>query len=195
LALPTLSLSDRLDDGSERKIIVVTNTPTLRTGRAARPFRNPRIRRGAAAVSRRLLNPVVRALAGTPRLPLFAVVHHRGRHSGRPFATPVAARRTEDGFVIPLTFGDQADWFRNVRAAGGCVIRWNGVDYPVVEPEIVDWATAGPAFTAVERTLLGLFGMEHFARLRDAPAQAINPARGGEPRKVAPADSTTAEAR
>jgi hypothetical protein len=84
----------------------------------------------------------------------------------------VGARRTADGFVIPLTFGDRADWFRNVQAVGACVIRWRGVDYPVIEPEVVDWETARSAFYPVERVLMPLIGIEQFVRVRHASASS-----------------------
>ena len=121
-------------------------------------------------VGTRLFNPLTLALAGSRYLPLFAVFHHSGRRSGRSYTTPVGARRTADGFVIPLTFGERADWFRNVQAAGACVIRWRGADYPVIEPAVVDWATARPAFYPVERVLVPLIGIKQFVRLRNAPA-------------------------
>ena len=120
----------------------------------------------------RLFNPLILALAGSLRLPLFAVVHQSGRRSGRSYTTPVGARRTADGFVIPLTFGEGADWFRNVQAAGACVIRWKGADYPVIEPTVVDWATARPAFYPIERVLVPLIGIKQFVRLRNAPASS-----------------------
>jgi deazaflavin-dependent oxidoreductase (nitroreductase family) len=120
-------------------------------------------------IGTRLFNPLILRLAGSRLLPLFGVIHHQGRRSGRSYATPVAARRTAAGFVVPMTFGERADWFQNVLAAGGCVIRWKGVDYPVVEPEIIDWATARPAFSPVLRVLAPLFGIEQFVRLRHAP--------------------------
>lgn len=126
--------------------------------------------RNSLSVGTHLLNPLTLALAGSQRLPLLAVIHHRGRRSGRPYATPVGARPTADGFVIPLTFGERTDWFRNVLAAGGCVIRWHGVEYPVIEPEVVDWATARAACSPVERILMPLIGIEQFVRLRHAPA-------------------------
>jgi hypothetical protein len=34
-----------------------------------------------------------------------------------------------DVILIALTFGNQSDWSRNVRAAGGCTIWINGPDY------------------------------------------------------------------
>jgi F420H(2)-dependent quinone reductase len=131
------------------------------------------INRAAHALLRagtRRLNPLMLSLAGSRRLPTFAVIHHRGRRSGRSYTTPVGARPTVDGFVIPLTFGERAEWFRNVQAAGGCVIRWKGVDYPVIDPEVVDWASARSAFYPVERVLMPVIGIEQFVRLRHAPA-------------------------
>src|SRR5258708_12353984 len=82
-----------------------------------------------------LFNPLTLALAGSRRLPLFAVVHHRGRRSGRSYTTPVGARRTADGFVIPLTFGERADWFRNVRPPGPCVLPVRAFSYPSLDPQ------------------------------------------------------------
>ena len=100
---------------------------------------------------------------------MFAVMHHQGRRSGRPYSTPLAARKTADGFVIPLTFGQQADWFRNVQAASGCVIGWKGAEFQLVEPEVVDWATVRPAFYPLERIVVPRIGIEQFVRLKNAP--------------------------
>jgi deazaflavin-dependent oxidoreductase (nitroreductase family) len=118
------------------------------------------------------LNPLILSLAGSRRLPVFAILYHRGRRSGRSYATPVGARPTADGFVIPLTFGERADWFRNVQAVGGCMIRWKGVNYPVIEPVVVDWTTARSAFYPVERVVMPLIGIERFVWLRHAPASS-----------------------
>lgn len=124
----------------------------------------------------RRLNPFMLSIAGSRRVPMLAVLHHRGRRSGRFYTTPLAARKTKNGFVLPLTFGEQADWFRNVQAAGGCTVRWKGADYPLVEPEIVDRATVRASFYPLERLLLPLIGIEHFARLRHAPSSVSDPA-------------------
>jgi deazaflavin-dependent oxidoreductase (nitroreductase family) len=126
-------------------------------------------------VATRILNPIILKLAGSRYLPFFAVVYHVGRRSGRRYATPTNARRTADGFMVPLTFGEGSDWFRNVQAAGGCVIRWKGIDYPVVAPELVDRATAQAAFAPLERLLIPLIGVKQFVRLRSAP---VDDARG-----------------
>lgn len=130
-------------------------------------------RRPMLAKLTRLFNPLIMRLAGKRYVRAYAVIEHRGRRSGRTYTTPVAARRTADGFVVPMAFGERADWFRNVLAAGECVIRWNGVAYHVVEPELIDWATARQALGRVERMLAPLFASQ-FVRLR----LASSPARG-----------------
>jgi deazaflavin-dependent oxidoreductase (nitroreductase family) len=133
------------------------------------------INRAAHALLRvgiRRLNPLMLSLAGSRRLPMLAVMYHRGRRSGRSYATPLGARPIADGFVIPITFGEQAAWFRNVQAAGGCVIRWKGANYPLIDPEVIDWATARSAFYPVERVLMPIIGIEQFVRLRHVPASS-----------------------
>ncbi|HKD74462.1 MAG TPA: hypothetical protein VKB76_03165, partial [Ktedonobacterales bacterium] len=103
------------------------------------------------------------------RLMKVAVIHHQGRRSGRAYATPTSARPTSDGFFVPMTFGEGADWVRNVQAAGGCVIEWKGKSYPVGEPEIVDRATARSAFSPLERLFFPFIGIKQFLRLRFVP--------------------------
>ena len=133
---------------------------------AAKPVRRP-----ALAFATRLLNPLIVQLAGKRHMRAYAVIEHRGRRSGRSYTTPVAARPTADGFLVPMAFGEQADWFRNVLAAGECVIRWNGAAYHVVEPELIDEATGRQALGRVERMLAPLFAHQ-FVRLRYAPSRA-----------------------
>ena len=106
-------------------------------------------------------------LAGTRFLPLYGVVQHRGRRSGKTFRTPVVVRPTGDGFIVPMPWGERTDWYRNVRAAGGCVLRWKGRDYPVVQPELIDDpAEVGTAFGAFQRMMMARLGINHSLRLR-----------------------------
>jgi deazaflavin-dependent oxidoreductase (nitroreductase family) len=108
-----------------------------------------------------------------------AIVEHRGRRSGRIYRVPVEARRAPDGgFIIPLTWGEDTDWFRNVRAAGGCGLHWHGTRYALVDPEIVSGAEPRSAFHPLERFLLELVGVR-FVHLRTrqqmgAPADVDN---------------------
>ncbi len=160
--------SDVSSSGGERTDAHASEAPRL--ARPARMVRNQSVRRAMLSVIRPHLNPLIVKLAGGKRLKMVAVIHHRGRRSGRAYTTPAMARLTADGFVVPMTFGPQADWVQNVRAAGGCVIEWNGAEYPVVEPEVIDWAAARAAFPVRERVMLRLMGMANFVRLRHAPA-------------------------
>lgn len=116
----------------------------------------------------RQINPRLLAFALNPHQGFFAVLYHYGRRSGRRYANPVNARPTADGFMIPLTFGEGADWFKNVQAAGGGVLRWKGTEFPVVDPVLVDQAEGVRAFGVVERALIPLIGIKHFVRVRHA---------------------------
>jgi deazaflavin-dependent oxidoreductase (nitroreductase family) len=117
-------------------------------------------------------NALMLPLAGKRWNPIFAVVIHRGRRSGRTYSTPVAARRVEDGFVISLSFGAQVDWYRNLVAAGGGILRWRGRDFVVTEPTAVDSATGLTAFNAVQRFFLRLGAIHSYVRMADAGAVA-----------------------
>ena len=120
----------------------------------------------------RVLNPVIMNLAGRRHFRMAAQVHHVGRRSGKSYVTPAGARLAGDTFVIPLTFGNQSDWSRNVRAAGGCSIRLDGTDYRAVQPELADRAQAAPvireAFSPLERAMFRMLGIRQFLLLRRA---------------------------
>lgn len=120
----------------------------------------------------KVLNPVMRKLAGRRHMPMAAEIRHVGRRSGRPYVTPAGARLTGDTFVIPLTFGNQSDWSRNVRAAGGCMIRLEGTEYRAVQPELADRDQAAPvvraAFGPVERAMFRMLGIRQYLLLRRA---------------------------
>src|SRR5258705_7477155 len=115
-----------------RKAPVLQSAPYNRPNSAAgpvaspRPARNalrlgPRTRRLIRSVAR-LVNPLVLRIAGGRHMPVVGIVHHCGRKTGRPYATPLGVRPTAEGFVMPLTFGESAGWYRNIAAAGWCVV-------------------------------------------------------------------------
>lgn len=136
------------------------------------PDRATAARRAFLGPLTRLLNPRVLRAAGTAEQPRFGVIEHRGRRSGRMYATPLGVRGFPGGFLIPLTFGPDADWCRNVLAAGECVIRWRGRRYTAVEPRVVDVAEVRDELRAasrpLERLALWLMGTRRFLRLRQA---------------------------
>ena len=120
----------------------------------------------------KVLNPVMLKLAGRRHVMMAAQIRHVGRWSGRTYVTPAGARLTGDTFVIPLTFGNQSDWSRNVRAAGGCEIRLDGTEYRAVQPELADRDRAAPvlraAFGPVERAMFRMLGIRQYLLLRRA---------------------------
>ena len=121
----------------------VSNTNQAVPGRSTPPVVRPSwFVRIVIGPTTKVLNPAMLKLAGRRHVPMAAQVRHVGRKSGRQYVTPVGAGRVGGTFVIPLTFGNQSDWSRNVRAAGGGTIRLDGVDYPVSRPELADRAQA-----------------------------------------------------
>jgi deazaflavin-dependent oxidoreductase (nitroreductase family) len=103
-------------------------------------------------VNRVVTNPVLGTVAWI--VPPFAVVHHVGRKSGRRYRTPVVAFRTDGGFVIPLTYGRDVDWARNILAARGGEIMQMGQTFPLRNPRIVGSAEAYPKLPPGVRTAL-----------------------------------------
>ena len=127
----------------------------------------PRTRRVVRSVAR-FVNPVVLRIAGRRWIPILGILHHRGRRTGRSYATPLGMRPLGNNFIMPRTFGEDAAWYRNVLAAGGCVVTYRGKDYTLVEPEVIDYAAAAPAFPRYERLQFRLIGINEYLRLRVA---------------------------
>jgi deazaflavin-dependent oxidoreductase (nitroreductase family) len=141
---------------------------------ALRPVPPSRFVRVAMRPMTKVLNPLMRKLAGRRHIRMAAEIRHVGRTSGRAYVTPVGAHVTGDIAVIPLTFGNQSDWSKNVRAAGGCSIRVDGQDYDATEPVFLDRADARPlvrrVFGPVMRAGFRMLGIKQYLRLRVAPA-------------------------
>jgi deazaflavin-dependent oxidoreductase (nitroreductase family) len=115
----------------------------------------------------RFTSPVTLPMAGKRWNPIFAVVEHRGRSTGRRYATAVAARRTAGGFVISLAFGAHVDWYRNLLAAAGGIIRWRGHANRVTAPERIPVPSGLAAFNPVQRLLLRIAGIDGYVEVRD----------------------------
>jgi deazaflavin-dependent oxidoreductase (nitroreductase family) len=109
---------------------------------------------------------LTRPLAGRRYFPLWAVLRHRGRKSGREYAVPVGVRATADGYFIALPFGERTQWVHNVMAAGGCTVRWRGADIVLSDPTIVRAEQAAFAFPMVLRWMMRAAGAHQVLRLR-----------------------------
>jgi hypothetical protein len=87
-------------------------------------------------INRNMLNPVARRWV-VDRMGLLASIQHRGRRSGKQYLTPVLAVRFGEGFLVPLPYGLQVDWFRNLTSAQECVLVWKKHKYAVGKPQII----------------------------------------------------------
>jgi deazaflavin-dependent oxidoreductase (nitroreductase family) len=85
--------------------------------------------------NRLVINPVQRLWA--PYVPPFAMVCHRGRTSGKDHANPVLAFRSGSTVAIPLVYGSDTQWLRNLRAAGGGEIRRGGQTHRISNLRVV----------------------------------------------------------
>jgi deazaflavin-dependent oxidoreductase (nitroreductase family) len=117
--------------------------------------------RSLARFNKHFTNHLTSKVAGY--LPGFAIVSHTGRNSGRTYHTPVNAFRTDDGYIIALTYGAHSDWVKNVLAAGSCELQTRERRVRLYDPYIVTDESRGWAPLPV-RLILGLI---------DSPVHAV----------------------
>ena len=106
-----------------------------------------------------------------------AVLRHRGRRSGKEYATPVTAEPTDDGYVMPLSYGEDVDWLKNVRAAGQCTLEARDGTHAVGEPVVIDLADALAAVPPRARLMFRVFGIKRYLmvrRLTETPKEAVS---------------------
>jgi deazaflavin-dependent oxidoreductase (nitroreductase family) len=99
----------------------------------------------------------------------FAILSHTGRKSGKVYQIPIIAEPVRGGFMIALTYGKKVDWYENVKAKGGCSLRWKNKDYQLIKPQFVDKEVGVMAFPAIFRTPLRLIGIEYYLKLDVQP--------------------------
>lgn len=118
----------------------------------------------------RRFNEAVVKIAGRRFLPLWALVRHCGRKSGKPYETPIAILgTTAEDVYIALPWGRGTDWVRNLQAAGGGTLVWKGQVFAVTEPRIVDKTEALAAAPGMRRRLTGRLVPDDCLRLRLRP--------------------------
>lgn len=120
----------------------------------------------------RFVNPVLRPLAAW--LPTFGVVTHLGRRSGTIYRTPVNVFRRGTTYLFILTYGSDAQWVRNIMAAGTCSVRTRGRDVVLVDPELISdpglRLAPGPA-RFIERHLAGA---SEILRMQTTPKESTS---------------------
>jgi deazaflavin-dependent oxidoreductase (nitroreductase family) len=96
--------------------------------------------RRRARFNRLVSNRLVRPISGW--VPVWSIVEHVGRRSGKTYRTPVSVFRTSDGVAVMLPYGTDTDWVKNVRAANGGRVNMSGKTFRVSDPRIVATADA-----------------------------------------------------
>ena len=91
----------------------------------------------------------------------------RGRASGRSVRVPLVLVRQHGERYLVSMLGTDAQWVRNVLAAGGCHVRTRGHDVALTEPRLVH-DPARSLVPAPVRVVLGAVGVEDFVVLRRA---------------------------
>jgi deazaflavin-dependent oxidoreductase (nitroreductase family) len=94
-----------------------------------------KLSRRVARFNRAITNPVQGTYAWL--LVPWAVICHRGRHSGQFYRTPVNAYKHGPQLAIVILYGANSDWVQNLLAGGGLVVR-AGRTYELRQPRIVD---------------------------------------------------------
>lgn len=114
--------------------------------------------------NKHILNPLLGRIARSAFGP-FAIIRHVGRKSGKTYETPVIVFPYDGGFVLALTYGKEVDWYRNVTAAGRCVVIWHRREYAVEKIEEITLAEAQPLLRQPEQTILTLIQTQYFIRM------------------------------
>jgi deazaflavin-dependent oxidoreductase (nitroreductase family) len=90
--------------------------------------------------NKKVTNPILGSLAGKKYF-YASLVKHTGRRSGKVYATPVLARRIENGFAFVLPYGMDVDWYQNIIATGTCRLISNGEEFSLINPKLVEAGT------------------------------------------------------
>jgi len=126
------------------------------------------VQHGVRRMNRRFLNPRQLRTAGSAGA-YAGVIHHVGRVSGTPYATPVGPFPVQGGFAINLPYGTSPDWVRNVLAAGTATLVVNGASHELVGPQIVAVTEIEQQLPAKERSTLRMFAVRQSLVLHHPP--------------------------
>jgi deazaflavin-dependent oxidoreductase (nitroreductase family) len=131
--------------------------------------KSPLILRPLIWLGKHAFNPIQMRTAGTPGA-YAGIIRHRGRVSGRAYATPVGVIAIDDGFLITLPYGTQASWLRNVLAAREAELVTEGATYTVDQPELIPMRDVADRFSAADQRLTRVLAIDSCLRLRRVDA-------------------------
>jgi deazaflavin-dependent oxidoreductase (nitroreductase family) len=125
--------------------------------------------------NKRYMNPLMMRLGADGKRRNFGIIIHRGRTSGREYRAPVRMDPIPDGFLVPMPYGTNTDWLKNILAAQGATVHFRGHDIAVDQPEIIDAATAQAMLSPFTTRVARLIGIKHYMRLHraDLPLQHV----------------------
>jgi deazaflavin-dependent oxidoreductase (nitroreductase family) len=138
--------------------------------RTIRRHRDLMLRRGPFKKFLTRYNDMTRKISGTKRSS-WGLLTHVGRRSGRTYQTSLGTYTYGDGFLLPLGYGTQTDWYQNLMAAGTCELAWKGHTYHLERPELISGPDVSRAWPVGERILLQLAGMHDFVWLHQSREQ------------------------
>jgi deazaflavin-dependent oxidoreductase (nitroreductase family) len=116
--------------------------------------------RWLARFNRRVTNRVLGRIPS--RWSPLVLLHHVGRTSGKQYSTPLAAFRTDFGFVFALTYGPGADWVQNVLGADSFAIDARGVRHELAGARLIPRTEASRYLPTPVRVALRLLRVEWF---------------------------------
>jgi len=112
-------------------------------------FRQRQLLYRVRGFNQRFLNPLVLSFAGREGSGGYAIIRHTGRRTGRPYATPIVAQPTADGFVIALP---------------------NGIAYACGEPELIGQEVALALIPERVRGIWQFLEIRQFLKLKQVAA-------------------------
>lgn len=136
-------------------------------------IRGKYIRYNQREINKRYLNPLMLKFAGRRYSPQ-AVIYHKGRKSGQSYSTPVVIELVTDGFIIPLPYGTDVDWCRNILSAGQCTIQWHGNSYTVVEPALINAEDVINKLSQMRQRIFHMIGVKRVLKVRIANVTPIS---------------------
>jgi deazaflavin-dependent oxidoreductase (nitroreductase family) len=120
---------------------------------------------GVRIFNKYIFNQFTLRFAETGKSP-FSILRHVGRYSGRIYQTPVLASYVSKTVIIPLSYGENVDWLRNILTQGGCEIRWRNNWMHAINPMIIDSETAFTILPEKRRNIFERFKLEKFLRMQ-----------------------------
>jgi deazaflavin-dependent oxidoreductase (nitroreductase family) len=120
---------------------------------------------GIRIFNKYIFNRITLTLAKSGKGP-FSVVYHVGRKSGRTYRTPVLASHVGETIIIPLSYGENVDWLRNILAQGGCEIVQKNKRVAAANPVVIDSKIAFAILPEKRRKLFERFKLDRFLRMQ-----------------------------